>query len=311
MATLINGDGNQAVYAAQDADLLSGAITNNKTVILDVGEKFSADVLSSSVIEVHDGVILTKEGRRIQLDQNAVDLFEFPAGAQGVVSWYYIGYKLEIDEDSHQICSTFVQKMDSEGDTIPEGSFRDGDQEVYISLYHVQQDTLGVLTPTLVLTENMTMIDVLDNLIGSASDLPDPTKTVTKNIDQINSDFQDSKLTKIVDVTDGVARSWFTIANLIRNALLNTSRERAYNALVIINGRHYDVTCFTSNVMFLTASYSFITGVATDSSAFQIQLQYDNGTVLHETFTSKTSGNTVSIDSASAATHTDSIEVWA
>lgn len=189
MATLINGDGNPAVYAEQDADLLSGAITNNKTVILDVGEKFSADVLSSSVIEVHDGVILTKEGRRIQLDQNAVDLFEFPAGAQGVVSWYYIGYKLEIDEDSHQICSTFVQKMDSEADTIPEGSFRDGDQEVYISLYHVQQDTLGVLTPTLVLTENMTMIDVLDNLIGSASDLPDSTKTITKNIDQINSDL--------------------------------------------------------------------------------------------------------------------------
>jgi hypothetical protein len=189
MATLINGDGNQAVYAAQDADLLSGAITNNKTVILDVGEKFRAEVLSSSIIEVHDGVILTKEGRRIELDQNAVDLFEFPAGAQGVVSWYYIGYKLEIDEDSHQICSTFVQKMDSEGDTIPEGSFRDGDQEVYISIYHVQQDTLGVLTPTLVLTENMTMIDVLDNLIGSASDLPDPTKTVTKNIDQINSDL--------------------------------------------------------------------------------------------------------------------------
>jgi hypothetical protein len=193
MATLINGDGNQAVYAAQDADLLSGAITNNKTVILDVGEKFRAEVLSSSIIEVHDGVILTKEGRRIQLDQNAVDLFEFPAGAQGVVSWYYIGYKLEIDEDSHQICSTFVQKMDSEGDTIPEGSFRDGDQEVYISIYHVQQDTLGVLTPTLVLTENMTMIDVLNNLIGSASDLPDPTKTITKNIDQINNDLYDTE----------------------------------------------------------------------------------------------------------------------
>jgi hypothetical protein len=35
----------------------------------------------------------------------------------------------------------------------------------------------------------MTMIDVLDNLIGSASDLPDPTKTITKNIDQINSNL--------------------------------------------------------------------------------------------------------------------------
>jgi hypothetical protein len=33
------------------------------------------------------------------------------------------------------------------------------------------------------------MIDVLDNLIGSASDLPDQTKTITKNIDQINSDL--------------------------------------------------------------------------------------------------------------------------
>jgi hypothetical protein len=33
------------------------------------------------------------------------------------------------------------------------------------------------------------MIDVLDNLIGSASDLPDPTKTIAKNIDQINSDL--------------------------------------------------------------------------------------------------------------------------
>jgi hypothetical protein len=199
MATLINGDGNQAVYAAQDADLLSGAITNNKTVILDVGEKFRAEVLSSSIIEVHDGVILTKEGRRIQLDQNAVDLFEFPAGAQGVVSWYYIGYKLEIDEDSHQICSTFVQKMDSEGDTIPEGSFRDGDQEVYISLYHVQQDTLGVLTPTLVLTESMTAMDILDNLIGPASNLPDPTKTITKNIEQINSNLTNKLEPKYMD----------------------------------------------------------------------------------------------------------------
>jgi hypothetical protein len=199
MATLINGDGNQAVYAAQDADMLSGAITNNKTVILDVGEKFRAEVLSSSIIEVHDGVILTKEGRRIQLDQNAVDLFEFPAGAQGVVSWYYIGYKLEIDEDSHQICSTFVQKMDSEGDTIPEGSFRDGDQEVYISLYHVQQDTLGVLTPTLVLTESMTAMDILDNLIGPASNLPDPTKTITKNIEQINSDLTNKLEPKYMD----------------------------------------------------------------------------------------------------------------
>lgn len=234
MATLINGDGNQAVYAAQDADLLSGTITNNKTVILDVGEKFSADVLSSSVIEVHDGVILTKEGRRIQLDQNAVDLFEFPAGAQGVVSWYYMGYKLEIDEDSHQVCSTFVQKMDTEGDTIPEGSFRDGDQEVYISLYHVQQDTLGVLTPTLVLTEFMTATDILDNLIGSASDLPDPTKTVTKNIDQINSDLTTVNNRVGNSMGRSLLVSTFDISNEV-TVSVNLSDYKFFNVYAIRN----------------------------------------------------------------------------
>lgn len=197
MATLINGDGNPAVYAAQDADMLSGALTNDKTVILDVGEKFRADVLSSSLIEVHDGVILTKEGRRIQLDQNAVDLFEIPAGEQGETSYYWIGYKLEIDEDSHQICNTFVQKMDDASDTIPEGSFREGDTEVYISLYHVVQDSLGVLTPTLGIDSVMTMIDFLD-LIGDKTDLPDQTKSVIQNIDQINSDLNGNKIKTVL-----------------------------------------------------------------------------------------------------------------
>jgi hypothetical protein len=263
MATLINGDGNQAVYAAQDADLLSGAITNNKTVILDVGEKFSADVLSSSVIEVHDGVILTKEGRRIQLDQNAVDLFEFPAGAQGVVSWYYIGYKLEIDEDSHQICSTFVQKMDSEGDTIPEGSFRDGDQEVYISLYHVQQDTLGVLTPTLVLTENMTMIDVLDNLIGSASDLPDPTKTVTKNIDQINSDLANKNVGSGIETI--TVSSSTTYENAL-NQLFNTidKNKVSINCRLTVGELVYHAVSLTSTAIAFVTTFGDTGGLSTN-----------------------------------------------
>ncbi len=264
MATLINGDGNQAVYAAQDADLLSGAITNNKTVILDVGEKFSADVLSSSVIEVHDGVILTKEGRRIQLDQNAVDLFEFPAGAQGVVSWYYMGYKLETDEDSHQICSTFVQKMDTEGDTIPEGSFRDGDQEVYISLYHVQQDTLGVLTPTLALTENMTMIDVLDNLIGSASDLPDPTKTITKNIDQINSDLS---------VTNNIAVDAKSVTDHVKHVIFNGNLVGGSATQIAIN------TVLPSESMPMS-TYTSIQGVnQNDGSVHNFYIQKSDNTL--------------------------------
>lgn len=255
MAILINGDGNPAVYAAQDADMLSGAFTNDKTVILDVGEKFRADVLSSSVIEVHDGVILTKEGRRIQLDQNAVDLFEIPAGEQGETSYYWIGYKLEIDEDSHQICNTFVQKMDNAADTIPEGSFREGDTEVYISLYHVVQDTLGVLTPTIGIDDVMTMIDLLD-YVGSKISLPDQTKSITQNIGQIDSDLSDLEKYNLEDTATLVSAVEYTCpsdgyVNLKLNYDVSPNNKLAFirvNGIVMLqvnpsefNGEYFSV----------------------------------------------------------------------
>ena len=64
MAVLINGNGNPAVYAQQDADLYAGFM-GDKTVILRVGNEFSYEILSANTLRVSDGVILTKEGRRM------------------------------------------------------------------------------------------------------------------------------------------------------------------------------------------------------------------------------------------------------
>lgn len=152
MATLINGNGNLAIYAQQDADWYA-ALMGGQTVITAVGNQFAYELLASNTIGVKDGVIITKEGRRIQLDANAIDSFDIPTGAQGTTNYYIIGYHLVTGNQSEQTAETFVQLMENGTDTIPEGSFRDGDDEVFISLYRVEQDDLTIGTITLLLPQ--------------------------------------------------------------------------------------------------------------------------------------------------------------
>lgn len=152
MATLINGDGNQAISAQQDADWFA-SIMGGQTLITAVGNKFAYELLDANTIGVKDGVIITKEGRRIQLDANAIDSFNIPTGGQGTTNYYIIGYHLVTGDLSEQTAETFVQLMDNATDTIPEGSFRDGDNDVYISLYRVQQNDLTLGTITLLLPQ--------------------------------------------------------------------------------------------------------------------------------------------------------------
>lgn len=152
MATLINGNGNLAIYAQQDADWYA-ALMGGQTVITAVGNQFAYELLASNTIGVKDGVIITSEGRRIQLDTNAIDSFDIPTGAQGTTNYYIIGYHLVTGNQSEQTCETFVQLMENGTDTIPEGSFRDGDDEVFVSLYRVEQDDLTIGTITLLLPQ--------------------------------------------------------------------------------------------------------------------------------------------------------------
>ena len=143
MAKLINGDGNKAIWAQQDADLIA-ALTGNVTGIAKVGNKFAATQEDANTLGLSDGVIVTKEGRRIQLDVGNVDLFDIPTGTAGVTSYYIIGYHLITNSDSSQTCETFVQKMDNATDVITENTFRGGATEVYVSCYRVVQDGLNI-----------------------------------------------------------------------------------------------------------------------------------------------------------------------
>jgi hypothetical protein len=154
-----------------------------QTVITAVGNQFAYELLASNTIGVKDGVIITKEGRRIQLDANAIDSFDIPTGAQGTTNYYIIGYHLVTGNQSEQTCETFVQLMENGTDTIPEGSFRDGDDEVFVSLYRVEQDDLTIGTITLL--------------------LPQLSGSFQSQISELNNDLTASDNLKFEFMTDG------------------------------------------------------------------------------------------------------------
>lgn len=170
MAKLINGNGNPAIYAAEDADLIA-SLAGNVTCIANVGNKYAATEEDATTIRLDDGVIITKEGRRIQLEAGESDTFYIPTGTSGQTNYYIIGYKLVQNADSTQVAEQFVQKMNSSSETITEDTFRSGATEVYVSVYRVTQvgftiDSISGLLP-----------ELLDNA------------SINEDIDQINSDL--------------------------------------------------------------------------------------------------------------------------
>lgn len=166
MAKLINGNGNKAIWAAQDADLIA-SICGNITSIAAVGSQFSYTQEDANTIGVSDGVIITKEGRRIQLDTDAIDLFTIPTGVLGATSYYIIGYKLVQAADTVQTCETFVQKMDNSTDVIPEDTFKGGATEVYVSLYRVTQDGMNIDTVDLLLPKLSNIAQLINDLTAN------------------------------------------------------------------------------------------------------------------------------------------------
>ena len=174
MAKLINGNGNKAIWPAQDADLIA-SICGNVTAIAAVGSQFSYTQEDANTIGVADGVIITKEGRRIQLDIGNVDLFTIPTGQLNVTSYYIIGYKLVQNADTTQTCEIFVQKMDNATDVITEDTFRGGATEIYVSLYRVTQvgmniDTVDLLLPSMsALSDQSASYTLIGSLSGSGS----------------------------------------------------------------------------------------------------------------------------------------------
>lgn len=231
MATLINGNGNPRIYAAQDADLIA-ALAGDITGIAQIGNKFAATAVDANTISVADGVIVTKEGRRIQLDAGSTDMFVIPTGTAGVTNYYIIGYKLTTQSDDSQIAETFVQLMSSSSETITEDTFRAGATDVYVSLYRVQQNGVNLGTITGLLPE-------------------------LTNISKLKSDLKPS-LYRIAGLMDSNGRGYFQIpkgatdGSIVNGAIMGGG---------LINPSQFALTVTTDGYCSVVAQSGIITNV--------------------------------------------------
>ena len=197
MAVLVNGDGNKAIWAQQDADLIA-SLAGNVTAIADVGSKFAATQEDANTIGLADGVIVTKEGRRIQLNAGNTDLFDIPTGTAGVTSYYIIGYHLYTQSDTSQVCETFVKKMNSSSATITEDTFRGGATEVYVSCYRVIQTGLNITAINALLPN----IESLNKLELALTDKSDKNPAADIEITGTSGEIVKNFLTRLYNLID-------------------------------------------------------------------------------------------------------------
>jgi hypothetical protein len=185
---LVNGDGNPAVYASQDADLLGG-IGGQETGILDINDKFAATIADANTVEISSGVCITKEGRRIQIDVGDVEEVVVPTGSQGTTKYYIIGFHLYTDGSGNQLAETFIDEVASPSATITEKMFKDGETEVYVSLYRITRNGLNLEGLTLILPEIGSLAG--GGIIGNTdiSDIADGT--LTGAVAELNTDLSD------------------------------------------------------------------------------------------------------------------------
>lgn len=194
--TLINGDGNPRVLASQDADWY-GALTGQKTCIIPINDNLSATITDSNTIEIGSGVCITKEGRRVQIDEGDIEEIIIPTGTQGVDTYYIIGFHLYINESGQQVAETFVETMASATDTITETTFKEGSSSIYVSLYRVKRSGLLMESVTQIIPTLKTIVDINDTL-GSTDISAIGDGTVTGAISTLNSD-----LSKEIDHASG------------------------------------------------------------------------------------------------------------
>lgn len=155
---LITGNLFSPIQASQDSDYQAGTF-GEKTQILNVGSKMAVSIVDNSTIRCEDGVLVTREGRRVQIDNGDVVEWTIPTGTQGTTSYYIVGFRLYTDDESAQLCDTFVQLVSGPGATITEDTFRDGAVEIFVSVARVVQNEITLesiqqLIPTAMTTDD-------------------------------------------------------------------------------------------------------------------------------------------------------------
>lgn len=199
---LINGDGNPKVTASQDADWY-GAMTGEKTAILPMNDSFEYSILSNNLISIGSGVLVTREGRRVQIDNNDSIEIAIPSGAVGSNSYYIVGFRLYIDTDGTQKAEGFCQTMTSATETITETAFKEGSSTVYVSLYRITKVGVDIDSTDLLLPIFVGLVDKA-NQVSICSDIETVNSSASKSY-SIGKYFWNTLTNKLRRVTSAIS----------------------------------------------------------------------------------------------------------
>jgi len=249
--TLINGDGNPRVLASQDADWY-GALTGQKTCIVPINDNLSATITDSNTVEIGSGVCITKEGRRVQIDEGDIEEIIIPTGTQGVDTYYIIGFHLYINESGQQVAETFVETMASATDTITETTFKEGSSSIYVSLYRVKRSGLLMDSVTRIIPTLKTIVDINDTL-GSSDISAIGDGTVTGGLSQLNSDLSEQTMSVGVYLqyaSDSALTNFVTFSNSAQPATAYKIAPNIYALSVTIVPSNVSITPHLYRIVF-------------------------------------------------------------
>lgn len=170
MAYLITGQGFKPVLAQDDVDYYGG-LAGGVTGVLPIGGKMAYSLPDANTVRLSDGVLVSKEGRRIHIRAGEYDDFTIPNGTQGATAYYIIGYHIYINEQSKELVETFVQSVAGASSTIAENKIRDGYTEVFVSVYRVKQEGVSISTVSRVCKVFSYPTDLLNKINAVQSDL--------------------------------------------------------------------------------------------------------------------------------------------
>lgn len=155
--SLVNGTGCQK-SAQQDADLHAGII-GNSAIVLPIGSKCKAEIMSSNKIRVYDGEFIS-QGRRFNQPYGESADFTLENGSQGTVRYDIIGLKFFRNSEGKEACETFVHKNVGASGTVYEEDIREGATSSYVSMYRVKLDGINIdsVTPLFVIIDPVEVI---------------------------------------------------------------------------------------------------------------------------------------------------------
>lgn len=204
MAVVLCTGAGATVTAQMDADLFAGIVGNEK-IVLAVGRQMEAAIIDNNTVRIYDGSLVC-QGRHVCVEANTSEDFYIDTGEQGVTRYDIIGYRL-YRESGKELCEQFVRKNVGESEDITESVFRNGAEEVYLSMYKVRLDGLTIeeITPmySSVLTAmgdinktvKKTMEDVLNNQIVT---IENALVAVSDSIVVVSQELKYNKLTGAV-----------------------------------------------------------------------------------------------------------------